>query len=708
MTLDIHAGSWRFLRPERAEAYIDVYARQHHATSRKLVPVTTRRQFRTAAEILDRMKSGKRGILLADDVGLGKTTIAALVALVFAGKGKRVRILAPNAIMARRWRQELEDHTESVRAFAPHLALKSSSGTTYGHVQRLNAGCISVTTHGKAAQLSCDLLIVDEAHRARSEKSNLAAAIKRAHRSIDRMLVLTATPFSIDPKDLARLLSRIGGADAARPTKKFASVLRDLWRGRSAGTPEVLADQLVTAATAAVTAIQQYVIRHGVSDLSADERKHFGVLDDAWGRTSHEPPAALLEAMLRTDRALGLGRKTGAWSKTRTNDPRHHVGAHQLQKDLDEILEFDGMPDPSHEHALAHARAAKKLLTSNGRHAKVEATVGQVGAIVAENEKVLIFCDHHATAAELAHALADDLRWPRASDGPTAQAWRTAWETILEEQRAEAEEGTKHDRRVLQGYLAWLCSPGVKAQIESWISPGARIGGGELARLLEREPARALPVCDSIAQHARELYVQLSDPESRSTRAILSNPGSRGLPGRDLARVAAVCEPLDADADVPGILFPKQPDAVLAVFNSPFGPDVLVATDRLSEGIDLHYFCRHLIHHELDPSPVRTVQRNGRIRRVNCWAHRSGQPIRIAYPALSGTRDEKLVEIMRHRLLQFDLLLGGVRGKIDPDAQTAAPSTTEEILACAKSRLQHLRLCLDADEHGAPVEGDEG
>ena len=47
----------------------------------------------------------------------------------------------------------------------------------------------------------------------------------------------------------------------------------------------------------------------------------------------------------------------------------------------------------------------------------------------------------------------------------------------------------------------------------------------------------------------------------------------------------------------------QQPDTVISIFNSPFGPDVLVVTDKLSEGIDLHRYCRHLIHYELDPSP---------------------------------------------------------------------------------------------------------
>lgn len=79
---------------------------------RRLLPAPTKRQMTTAFETLRRLKrvrptsspgtARQRGVLLADDVGLGKTAVGAFVAGVFAGRGFRVRILAPNAPMARR------------------------------------------------------------------------------------------------------------------------------------------------------------------------------------------------------------------------------------------------------------------------------------------------------------------------------------------------------------------------------------------------------------------------------------------------------------------------------------------------------------------------------------------------------------------------------------------------------------------------------
>lgn len=700
MTIDINAHRWMFLRPEKADAYIEVYERLRDEGWKKLVPSTTRRQFATAREILDRMNSGQQGVLLADDVGLGKTTVAALCALVFAGSEKRVRILAPNEMMARRWRQELEVHIDAVREFAKHLDLERARGRLGRNIERLTPGSIAVATHQKAAQLSCDLLIIDEAHRTRSEHSTLARQVRGQRKVIGRVLVLTATPFSIDPNDLARLLKRIGGKNAEKPMRKYAKMLDDLWRGRSSGAPDDLARQLVDTARAAVEAMRPFVIRHGIDDLPAVEQRAFGAIaPDSKGAVEPVVPDNLLEAMLRTDRALALGRRCKAWSMKRRNDPRYHVAAGKLDDDLAALLEAAArrIDDDAAALALHHGRIARRHIRANGTHPKIADTVESARAFVEQGEKVLIFCDHHLPAVELTIALANALRWPDANEEPATALWRSAWSSIFSDIRkeAEADDGREHSVTRIDHFLSWLTTDGVRSQVDSWLRAESRKirATQDLRRLLEATRARGHGSCDPIADHARQLYRQLVDRESGSTRAILLR-GTTSLPGTTRTRVAAVCEP-ESDSHFrkhPGVFYPRQPDAMLAVFNSPFGPDVLVATDRLSEGVDLHRFCRHLIHHELDPSPVRTVQRNGRLRRVNSWAARTKQPIRILYPALRGTRDEKLVEIMRYRLRQFDLLLGGIRAEVAPDEAETAPATVVDVLDHARAKLGRIRL----------------
>lgn len=703
MSIGINAHRWAFLRPGRASAYIQAYERLREEGWKTLVQSTTQRQFATAHDILCRMNRGQRGVLLSDDVGLGKTTVAVLCALVFAGSNKRVRILAPNKMMARRWRQELEVHIDAIAGFAKHLKLDGAVKRLCHKVERLHAGTIEVSTHRKVGRIACDLLIIDEVHRARSEHSKLTGKIRNEGKGVNYVLVLTATPFSIDPKDLAKLLSWVGGDGARKPMWDYAQTLDDLWRGRVFGSPEAIAHKLVNKADEAVEAMSPFVIRHGINDLRPGERRAFGEVDEIACTKALDVPDELLEAMLRTDRALALGRRCNTWKRKSWNDPRYHVANGQLDYDLSILIESEVRQSNDVDADLAryHAEIALKYIRANGRHPKVADTVESTRAFVEQGEKVLIFCDHHLPAAELTRALAHELRWPGASgSSPAKTVWQSAWSAIFGEirQKAEEEDGRKRSISRLDHYLAWLISDGVRRQIETWLGSALRraMSSDELKRLLEKKRARAHSKCDSIANHARQLYKQLVDRESGSTRAVLLSQEATRLPGTE-SRVAAVCTPDGhPDGDIGrGIFYPGQPDTTLAVFNSPFGPDVLVATDSLSEGVDLHRFCRHLIHHELDPSPIRTIQRNGRLRRVNSWAALTGQPIRILYPALGGTRDEKLVAIMRYRLQQFDLLLGGILGDVDPDNANASPEMVERVLADARG-LRRFRLCIDS------------
>jgi superfamily II DNA/RNA helicase len=140
----------------------------------------------------------------------------------------------------------------------------------------------------------------------------------------------------------------------------------------------------------------------------------------------------------------------------------------------------------------------------------------------------------------------------------------------------------------------------------------------------------------------------------------------------------------------------KQPDTALAIFNSPFGPDVLIATDALSEGIDLHSYCRTVIHYELNPSPIRTIQREGRLRRINSWAAKTQKPVERSYPCFKGTRDERLVKIMKDRLDAFSLLLGGAPEiQLEDDAETRE-RWRMEVINAVKSKLQKNSAALRA------------
>lgn len=97
---------------------------------------------------------------------------------------------------------------------------------------------------------------------------------------------------------------------------------------------------------------------------------------------------------------------------------------------------------------------------------------------------------------------------------------------------------------------------------------------------------------------------------------------------------------------------------LMLTFNSPFFPEVLIASSVMAEGVDLHRFCRYVIHHDLCWNPSTLEQRTGRIDRIGSKAERCGQPIRVYLPYLAETQDEKQYRVVMDRERWFSVVMG--------------------------------------------------
>jgi len=685
--LGLKAHAWQFLsNPAK-------YVKASASTSRPLVKASTARQFKTVRDILVRLNGShnvpaRKGVLLADDVGLGKTTVGALVAWIVARAGEAtasVRILAPNETMRRRWEEELASHVPMLQGCAAHLKADAKY-LRDSKAGKLRGGRIQVATHYHAAgnTLACDLLIVDEAHRAKGENSNFARAIKAKRKLAKRILILTATPFSIDIRELERMLM-LAGADemAIRPIRAYASALNRLFKQGAGHDPDKVADNLAARAEAAISAMRPYVIRHGINDLP-DERNDFGDSAD-WPLRVPHATAEELELILRADRLLKL------FSEERrvNNDARFHVGRRHLCERLEKVERaLDDEPGQPNWLVLKHHdEALREVLRQLGPHPKVEAVAKVVAAKVAGGEKVVVFCHHHATAQEFVIELANLVPCRKAPLPSDAQIWRSAWSEVLWSPDADAHLPKDFDR-LRDTFIRWLCSEQIRSQVASWLPAGSDKSVVRLVRALQNTPTRRCKNAPRVDNAASELLTSLTAPESRSTLGVLRSAAvdPQLLPGYCDPLIAACSEPANPPARRL-FLGGQQPDTLLHIFNSPFGPDVLVTTDALSEGIDLHRYCRHLVHFELDPSPIRTVQRNGRLRRVGSWSARIGEKIQYAFPAFGGTRDQRLVQIMKKRVDAFSLLLGGVQ-PFDVDTEDSADGAwLQEVIKRARERL---------------------
>jgi superfamily II DNA or RNA helicase len=681
---------WKFLdSPDRYDS------------TREFKPEPLRRQFRTAKEILERFKDGN-GVLLADDVGLGKTMVGALVAWIVACQAGRVRIYAPNDVLRRRWAEELERHVPMLQQLGGTYKNVKNEQIRQGAVERLRAGSIHVTTHyalvksyGKNEQrTTCDLMIIDEAHRAKSDGSKFNEALRILGDYAERKLILTATPFSINISELKQLLQFVGAFNTElKAAGKYADTLKDLYTLGDGHDVSEESERLVSAARAAIDELAPYLIRHGIDDLKPIEQKCFGTVSETpWDIPVDHATHEDLELLLRMDRLLQLSERKGG----RRNDPRFHIGWQHADTELKRAKARINS-DAEHAMCLRHIDVAEKALALRlaEPHPKIAAVSKEIRLVIDGGEKVLVFCHHRATASELLCWLEQLLKIDNVSwNSPPKEIWRDAWEILWCDDDLQL-----RNNPLLEPIIEWLCSKGIRWQISGWIGePAARADklADQIKRMKPRKVKSRKDVCGipTIFGAARILVRSLLAKQSKSTLAVLRNMKKAQLaeshfPGKldDGFRVMGAW---DSDGhDAPKTLYTGKPDIVLALFNSPFGPDVLVTTDRLSEGVDLHRYCRHLIHYELDPSPVRTIQRNGRIRRVDSWAALTGQPIRYAYPIFGGTRDEKAVGIMAQRINAFGLLLGGVP-PLDDDPINSEQSFTEKIIGVAQERLKPL------------------
>lgn len=107
-----------------------------------------------------------------------------------------------------------------------------------------------------------------------------------------------------------------------------------------------------------------------------------------------------------------------------------------------------------------------------------------------------------------------------------------------------------------------------------------------------------------------------------------------------------------------GAVKPEQRQRLMRTFNTPFFPDVLIASSVMAEGVDLHLHCRHVIHHDLDWNPSTIEQRTGRLDRMRSKGEVTGKPVVVYEPFVEGTQDEKMFRVMKDRERWFNVVMG--------------------------------------------------
>ena len=156
-----------------------------------------------------------QGVLLADEVGLGKTIEAGLViAQTWAERKKRILIITP-ANLRKQWYQELYDKfgLKAVIFEAKIYNQLKKEGSTKPFIQDDIIICSYQFAKSKAndiKNIAWDLVVIDEAHRLRNvyKKQNITAnVIKQSLAHVHNKVLLTATPLQNSLLELYGLVS---------------------------------------------------------------------------------------------------------------------------------------------------------------------------------------------------------------------------------------------------------------------------------------------------------------------------------------------------------------------------------------------------------------------------------------------------------------------------------------------------------------------
>jgi superfamily II DNA or RNA helicase len=223
------------------------------------------------------LKQFRGRVLLADEVGLGKTIEAGMVLKEYLLRGmvESVLVLTPASLVGQ-WREELETKFD-IRCATTHDALVRSDPDRFWSEKRLIASLALARRAEHAERLlarSFDLVVVDEAHHLRDRASRSYQLVDALNKRF--LLLLSATPVQNDLTELYNVLTLLKPG-IFKTLKEFRTAHVAAGNPRAPANPERLRDLMRGAMirnTRAVVALK-LPRRHAVTvwaDGSEEER----------------------------------------------------------------------------------------------------------------------------------------------------------------------------------------------------------------------------------------------------------------------------------------------------------------------------------------------------------------------------------------------------------------------------------------------------
>jgi len=545
-----------FDEPARLDAFLDAvrWGAVTSADSRAL-----QSPFRSGITIEDyqlepvamTLRRPRVNLLIADDVGLGKTIEAGLVVqeLLLRHRARTVLVVCPASLTVK-WRDEMAEKFGLEFRIVDSALLKDLRrrrglyANPWTHFPRLIVSIDwlkrerplrlmreSFRTDGRFLR-TYDLLIIDEAHtvapsgRGRyATDSQRTTAIRSIAPHFEHRLFLSATPHNGYAESFSALLEVLDDQRFARGVKPTQQQLR-----------QVMIRRLKSELPPKEDGTPRFPIRDIAQlevDYTGEERKVHGALVEYAKLRAESSGRASDEGAQLADRFVLTLLKKRLFSSPASF-------AHTLDVHLETLT--------SPKRATAPKATPRVLRT---RFDDVDADFAD------EEEQADSTRDALAAAADAANPLNADQR------------------LLIDQMRAWAENARARADSKLLRLLAWLEDEGIVA-----------------------------PDADGGPRWSNERVIVFT--EYRDTQRYLHEMlAARGLAGEHVALLYGGMDQADRER----IKAEFQADPALSPIR------ILLATDAASEGIDLQRQCHRLVHYEIPWNPNRLEQRNGRIDR---------------------------------------------------------------------------------------------
>lgn len=338
--------------------------------------------------------AARRGVLLADGVGLGKSFIAAEV----MRRHGEVELVLPAALVEQ-WRETLSSFGVEAKIFT-------------------HDGLASVPFFPEPGQR---VVVVDEAHAFRNPRTRRYAALAR--RTVGaRVMLITATPVCNSAGDLEALLRLIARddllADVGVPSIDVAFSSRDVESiGVIVATLVIRRDRTVLPAELQFGDLERRVVRHPVLDARGIDALRFPLTGEGailrrflWRRLESSE-AALSESLRRQLRFYDRALAAIAAGRTLPKRDYRRAFAHEEDRDaFQEVLFWDlfAPPGDTDPHTIRDEVARIEALLQKARESPCVKRNMLVALVRDTREPMLVFTGSAATARDLYETLKNE------------------------------------------------------------------------------------------------------------------------------------------------------------------------------------------------------------------------------------------------------------------------------------------------------------